>query len=180
MSGDQSTEILRRTVLQGAAGAAAVAPVFSMPTGQGANDFAFLSGEWAIKHRRLKAAGEWDAFEGEASVWPALGGMASIEELRIPAWDFSGMGLRFFDPEKGDWADHWVNGKARVVNSAMYGRFEDGVGNFELEEMDGDRPIKVRGVWDRITATSCRWWQSVSRDGGATWEVNWYMDWTRR
>ena len=40
-------------------------------------------------------------------------------------------------------------------------------------------PIKVRGVWDRITRTSCRWHQAVSRDGGNTWDVNWWMDWTR-
>ena len=36
-----------------------------------------------------------------------------------------------------------------------------------------------RGVWDRITPTSCRWHQSTSKDGGKTWDYNWYMDWTR-
>ena len=47
------------------------------------------------------------------------------------------------------------------------------------DEVDGDTPIKVIGLWDQITKTSCRWRQGVSRDGGKTWEWNWIMDWTR-
>jgi len=59
------------------------------------------------------------------------------------------------------------------------GVFVDGVGVFEADDMDGETPIKVRGVWDRITPNSCRWYQEISRDGGRTYQGNWYMDWTR-
>ena len=45
--------------------------------------------------------------------------------------------------------------------------------------MDGDTPIKVIGLWDQITKTSCRWRQMASEDGGATWSENWIMHWTR-
>jgi hypothetical protein len=38
-----------------------------------------------------------------------LAGVGSVEELRIPARNFSGMGLRLLDLEKKVWADHWVN-----------------------------------------------------------------------
>ena len=31
--------------------------------------------------------------------------------------------------------------------------------------------VKVRGVWDYITPTSCRWRQAVSRDGGEAWKI---------
>ena len=59
------------------------------------------------------------------------------------------------------------------------GVFVNGVGTFIADDVDGDRPIKVRGVWDRITPKSCRWHQGLSRDGGKTWQEDWFMDWTR-
>lgn len=145
-------------------------------------DFNFLAGEWKIKHKRLKAphTDQWEEFEGEATCWTILGGVGSVEELRIPARNFSGMGLRLLDVEKGIWNDFWVNAKNGVLTTpGQTGTFEGGIGTFTADDKDGDKPIKVKGVWDRITPTSCRWWQSVSWDGGITWEDNWYMDWTR-
>jgi hypothetical protein len=61
----------------------------------------------------------------------------------------------------------------------MWGGFENGVGTWIADDTDDGAPIKVRGVWDRITPSSCRWHQAVSRDGGKTWQENWFMDWTR-
>jgi hypothetical protein len=145
-------------------------------------DFDFLAGEWKISHRRLKdpKTQEWDEFEGEATVWSVLDGVGSIEELRIPARQFAGMGVRLLDVEKRIWNDHWVNARSGVLGpGGLTGVFRDGVGVFEADDMDGDKPIKVRGVWDRITPTSCRWYQTVSYDGGKTWQDNWYMDWQR-
>ena len=55
------------------------------------SDFDFLSGSWKIRNRQLKD-GAWDEFEGEATVHGLLAGVASVEELRIPARNFSGMG----------------------------------------------------------------------------------------
>ena len=145
-------------------------------------DFDFLAGEWKIHHRRLKTPGsdDWDVFEGEATCWTILAGVGSVEELRIPARNFSGMGLRLLDVEKREWSDFWVNAKSGVLTTpGTTGVFVDGAGTFVDDDVDGDMPIKVRGVWDRITPTSCRWHQAVSRDGGKTWEGQWFMDWTR-
>ena len=154
---------------------AALPPALGNP-----GDFAFLAGEWRIANRRLKAPGEWDAFEGEATVFTILGGVGSVEELRIPARGFTGMGLRLLDVEKRIWSDHWVNGAKGVLTTpGQTGGFDNGVGTFNGDALDGDQPIIVRGIWDRITPTSCRWRQAISRDGGATWEENWVMDWAR-
>jgi hypothetical protein len=145
-------------------------------------DFDFLAGEWKISHRRLKDAkkGEWDEFEGEATCWSILGGVGSIEELRIPARSFAGAGIRLLDVEKKVWRDFWVNGKSGVLTPpGMPGNFENGVGTFLADDMDGKQKIKVRGVWDRITPTSCRWHQAISRNAGKSWEENWFMDWKR-
>ena len=53
------------------------------------------------------------------------------------------------------------------------GRFTDGRGEFLSEEEFDGRPILVRFVISDITATSCRFEQSFSDDGGHSWEVNW-------
>ncbi|HEX8877214.1 MAG TPA: hypothetical protein VF777_10725 [Phycisphaerales bacterium] len=149
-------------------------------------EFDFLAGEWKIKHRRLKNPGpgakvkEWDEFEGEATCFTILAGVGSVEELRIPSRGFSGMGLRLLDVENKVWNDFWVNAKSGVLTTpGQTGDFENGVGTFGADDMDGDKPIKVKGVWDQITPNSCRWWQAVSWDDGKTWEENWVMEWTR-
>lgn len=77
------------------------------------------------------------------------------------------------------WSDHWVShGACVIVPAPMWGAFEGGVGT-ATDDSDGEIAIWSRGVWDRITATSCRWHQAFSRDEGKTWEHNWFMEWTR-
>ena len=179
----------RRSVLQIAAGLAAAgsaalqgaqaAPAAPAPTGK-PGDFDFLSGEWTIKNRQLKN-GAWDSFDGEATVHGILAGIGSVEELRIPARNFSGMGLRLLDVERKLWADHWVNARSGVLTPPpTWGSFVGGVGTWDAEDKDGDTPVIYRGVWDQITPRSCRWYQASSRDGGKTWVENWVMHWTRR
>ncbi len=187
------TDPLRRAMLQSAAAiaitqlatdtalaAAPGAPAAGTPPAK-AGDFDFLAGHWKIAHKRLKGPGEgWDTFAGEATCWTILGGAGSIEELRIPARNFSGLGIRLLEIKQRIWADYWVSGGDGVLSTpGMTGTFENGAGVFTADDKDGNQPIKVRGVWDRITPTSCRWHQAVSRDDGKTWEENWFMDWTR-
>ena len=107
--------------------------------------------------------------------------MGSVEELRIPARGFSGMGLRLLDVEKRIWHDHWVNARSGVLTlPGQTGGFENGAGVFVAEdEADGKRVV-IHGIWDEITATSCRWRQRLSRDGGASWTDDWVMHWRRR
>jgi hypothetical protein len=164
---------------QGVAKTATPSAAFTPPPGN-AGEFNFLAGEWRIAHRRPKSDGTWDEFEGEATCFTILGGVGSVEELRIPSRDFSGMGLRLLDVTNHVWRDFWVNARSGVIGGeGMPGGFENGAGTFIADDVDGDQPIKVRGVWDAITPTSCRWTQAISRDGGQTWEENWFMQWTR-
>jgi hypothetical protein len=188
-------EIKRRSLLQGAAGLIVAAMGASSMNdtvnaaetttgkiiGKGVGDFDFLTGEWTIKNRRLKNGSTivWEEFAGAATVHRLMGGMASIEELRIPANNYRGMGVRVWHSQEKLWADHWTGAYNGVVNPPQLGQFIGGEGIFiSDDEMDG-KPIKARGVWDRITPNSCRWHQSTSADGGKTWDYNWYMDWTR-
>ena len=156
---------------------ASAAPA-AKPEGK-AGDFDFLTGEWRIANRFLEKD-KWIEFPGEATVHRILAGIGSVEELRIPARGFSGMGLRLLDVEKRIWNDHWVNAKSGVVSvPGQQGVFVDGVGSFTSHDKDDQGDVIYRGVWDRITPNSCRWYQSWSRDGGKSWTDTWFMDWAR-
>lgn len=183
---DDTIETQRRAMLQLAGGltaasaasaVAAAAPPRSQvalprPTGK-------AGGRWTIAQRRLKD-GEWDRFDGEATVHGLLGGILSVEELRIPARNFSGMGLRLLDVERRLWADFWVNARSGVLEPPpAWGSFVDGVGTWDTEDGDGAERVIWRGCWDRITPRSCRWTQSTSRDGERGWQEQWVMEWTR-
>lgn len=166
------------TAVQSADAPAIAKAVPPAPTGK-PGDFDFLSGEWKIKNRQRKGDG-WDTFDGEATVHGILRGIGSVEELRIPSRNFSGMGLRLLDVEKRLWADHWVNAKSGVLTPPpSWGSFVDGVGIWDDDDTEGDKPVIVRGAWDQITPRSCRWYQAMSRDGGRHWEESWVMQWTR-
>ena len=183
-SSDRAPELLPEAVAdivaagQGAMTAGRVGAIKPAPTGK-PGDFDFLSGTWKIKNRQLKGQ-TWDLYDSEATVVGILAGIASIEELRIPVRNFSGMGLRLLDIERKLWADYWVNSRSGVLTPPpAWGSFVNGVGTWDSDDVDGDAPIIVRGVWDKITPSSCRWYQAVSRDDGKTWEENWIMDWAR-
>lgn len=188
MSEDESTRLRRRDLLQLAAALSAAGTLGSQgavaaartpePTGR-SGDFEFLTGTWKIRNRRL-VAGAFDEFESEATVFSILGGLASVEELRIPARGFSGMGLRLLDVERRLWADFWVNSKSGILTTPpVWGSFVDGIGRWDQDDEADGAPIIVRGVWDQITPTACRWYQAVSRDDGQSWAENWVMHWAR-
>jgi hypothetical protein len=144
-------------------------------------DFDFLAGHWNIANKRANASQDgWDVFSGEATCWSILNGGGSIEELRIPERNFFGLGIRLLERNTGVWSDHWVSGQDGILSTpGMTGAFVDGDGIFVADDVDDAGPVRVRGVWDRITPNACRWRQAASRDGGTTWEENWLMDWTR-
>ncbi len=146
-------------------------------------DFDFLTGRWKIlnhKRRNGPSGDFWDVFDGEATVHALLAGICSVEELRIPARQFSGMGLRLLDVKQAQWSDFWVNAASGALGTpGLTGSFENGAGIFEDAAEEDGKPVRYRSVWDCITPTSCRWQQGASRDGGATWVLDWSMAWTR-
>jgi len=157
-----------------------IPPLPETPTPGRPGDFDFLTGEWRIHHWQRRGGNEWIEFEGEATVTAILAGIGSVEELRIPERNFSGMGLRLLDVEKRVWSDFWVNARSGVLTTpGQTGSFEDGSGIFVTDDVENGQPVKYAGVWDSITPTNCRWRQAASHDGGKSWEQSWIMSWTR-
>lgn len=151
------------------------------PSGKGPGDFDFLTGEWTIELRNFDTSGPNgnEVKKASATVHRVLGGAGSIEELRRGDGTMWGMGVRVWLPEKKLWADHWTAAANGVVNPPQLGSFIGGAGLFTADDVDDGKPVRFRAVWDKITPSSCRWYQCQSRDDGKSWEYGWYMDWTR-
>ena len=150
------------------------------------HDFDFYMGSWRIHHRRLKErlAGndEWEEFEGTSVAWPLLDGAGNVDDnvLELPSGIYRAVSLRCFDPGSDQWSIWWLDARnPRSIEPPVVGRFENGVGTFIGEDTFNGKPILVRFIWSDITATTCRWEQAFSPDGGAMWEVNWIMESTR-
>lgn len=154
--------------------------------GPAVHDFDFYMGKWRVHHRRLteRLAGsdEWQEFESISTAWPILGGAGNIDDnvLELPAGTYRAISLRTYDPETDRWSIWWLDGRnPGQLDPPVVGGFKDGIGVFEGDDTFHGQPIIVRYIWSDITATTTRWEQSFSPDGGATWEVNWIMESTR-
>ena len=150
------------------------------------HDFDFYRGSWRIHHRRLKErlAGNdvWEEFEGTSVAWSLLGGAGNVDDnvLELPGGTYRAVSIRSFNPETNQWSIWWLDARnPGSIEPPVVGGFKDGVGTFIGEDTFNGRPILVRFLWSDITASTCRWEQAFSPDGGATWEVNWVMESTR-
>ena len=148
----------------------------------GRRDFHFLYGRWAVAHRRLRQRGvgcqDWDAFEGTAFCQGLMGGLCNVDENDLGERGH-GLSFRTFEVEARRWSIYWVASASGLLQAPVHGRFENGIGLFRGDDVDGDRPVQVTYLWDRITQSTARWSQAFSYDGGETWETNWTMDFTR-
>ena len=152
----------------------------------GASDFDFLTGDWDVAHRKLKhrlsGSDEWAEFGGRTLARRLTNGLGNQDEnwLDDPSGAYAAMTVRYFDPDRREWAIYWIDSRRPTVEPAVVGGFSDGIGTFLADDVLDGRPIKVRFVWSEIGPDSARWEQAFSPDGGATWEVNWVMRFTRR
>jgi hypothetical protein len=144
------------------------------------NDFDFLVGTWTVANRRL-AAGAWDEFPGESTCLQVWDGAANFDQISFPTKGFRGLTLRLYDPARDEWSLYWASSRdGQLGLPPVVGRFDtDGVGRFHADEVHDGRAVRVRYVWDGITATTARWAQAFSHDAGRTWQTNWVMDFTR-
>lgn len=148
----------------------------------GALDFDFLHGRWQVRGRRLAerlvGCTEWLELEATCECWPMLDGLANADELRtefLPG--FVGMTVRVFDPKAAQWAIYWADNRVGILDPPMRGSFDGDVGTFFGPDVHAGRAVLSRFTWTR--ATTPRWEQAFSADGGRTWETNWVMDFTR-
>jgi hypothetical protein len=150
-----------------------------------ARDFDFWMGRWSCHNRVLRArlarSDEWVEFASTVVARPILDGLGNEDEFRSDYGEgFVGMSFRFFDPERKRWSIYWADTRRPgELEPPVFGGFSGDTGVFEGDDTFDGRPIRVRFIWSGVTTPTPRWEQAFSEDGGATWETNWIMDFTR-
>ncbi|MBO9545395.1 DUF1579 domain-containing protein [Caulobacter sp.] len=150
------------------------------------HDFDFFIGAWTVRHRRLRKrlAGnnDWEEFDGTTTCQALLGGVVNLNESKAmrASGPTAGMGLRAYDANTDTWAD-WTLSAANPheIGPPGIGRFANGVGTFLSDETFEGRPIKVRGQFRSLSPGEAQWDQAFSPDGGASWETNWIMRYSK-
>jgi hypothetical protein len=154
----------------------------------GQRDFDFLVGSWKIHLKRLvqpeQGAKEWVDLDGTVVCRQVFDGRAEVEEFSVESRDkkmhIQGLATRFYNPTSHQWSIWWANAK----DGAMYpppvvGEFKDGRGEFYDQEAVNGRVVFTRYVWTATTTKSPHFEQSISTDGGKTWELWWVTDQTK-
>jgi hypothetical protein len=151
----------------------------------GADGFDFLLGAWRVRHRmlarRLAGSTDWIEFGGTVEVRPILGGLGNVDEngLDDPAGRYAASSLRLFDPATSRWSIHWFDPRMPAQDPPVVGRFDGPEGRFFADDAFEGRPIRVRFVYRDLGAGRAHWSQAFCAVGGARWETNWTMDFTR-
>jgi hypothetical protein len=115
---------------------------------------------------------------------PILGGLGNVDTYHVADFpgrgSFHGFALRLFDPQSCVWRIWWASSiGSGELEPPVSGKFADGEGEFEGDDLFAGDPIKVRFTWSDITDTSAKWQQSFSFDGGTTFALNWVMEFSR-
>lgn len=154
----------------------------------GQRDFDFLVGSWKIHLKRLiqtdHGAKQWVEMDGTVVCRQVFEGRAEVEEFNVMSADqkmhIEGMATRFYNPASHQWSIWWANAK----DGAMYpppviGEFNNGRGEFYDQEVVNGRFVFTRYVWTGTTTRSPHFEQSLSTDGGKSWELFWVTDQTK-
>jgi hypothetical protein len=125
------------------------------------------------------------------------GGVGDIDYFKACYWkDFVGVTVRTYDSNTGLWRIYWVDNRfsAGVIQPPVVGKFKGNVGIFEGPDTYKGIPVVVRYTWTlnpapaatapqwekvlnpKGTPVAAKWEQAFSRDGGKTWETNWYNE----
>jgi hypothetical protein len=143
------------------------------------HDFDFEIGTWRTHLKRLQhpltGSTTWIEYDGTSKISKIWNGRANLVELEVdgPTGHLEGLSLRLYNPQSHQWSLNFANSAQGTMSIPTIGEFKNGRGEFYDQETFNNRTILVRNVFEDITATSYRFEQAFSDDGGKTWEVNW-------
>jgi hypothetical protein len=148
----------------------------------GQHDFDFIFGRWKV-HLKQHAPGvnTWSEFDGTSVYRKVWAGRANLNEFEAesPAGHIEGLTLRTYNPKTRQWSLYWASSKDGILAAPQIGQFKDGRGEFYAEDTSDGKATFVRYVWTKAGADSVHFEQSLSDDGGQTWDTNWISDMDR-
>jgi len=93
-------------------------------------------------------------------------GAASFDEITFPTKGFSGLTLRLYNPESGNWSLYWASKRTGTLFPPVAGRFTGGRGEFYGDDAYEGKDVRARFIWSDITPSSAHWEQAFSLDDG--------------
>jgi len=147
--------------------------------------------------KRLAGSHEWADFITCDEGSPLPGGIGDIDYWKASLWkDFVGVTVRTYDAKTGLWRIYWVDNtfSEGVIQPPVVGKFDGNIGIFEGPDTFNGKPITVRYTWTinptpaqtsapweqalnpKQSPVVAKWEQAFSKDGGKTWETNWYNE----
>jgi len=150
------------------------------------SDFDYLVGKWSIRNRTLKeplsGRDEWQEFDATQELRPILLGLGNVDVFRaeLDAGPFEGFTLRLFDSDARLWTIYWADSTTLKLDDGKIGSFDGDQGNFFGREIVAGQTVIVRFHWDKRNPENPTYSRAFSTDAGATWEWNWYSNFTRR
>ena len=152
----------------------------------GVASFDVLLGAWQARQRSLQADGTTWVDAPHPARWNfyrILDGAAVQDDWIAPSPDvplvdggtrFRGTNLRSYDPGTDTWHCIWIS-SAQAAPRRFSATWRDGT--FVMTAIDTPQPR--RNIFSDITASSFRWRQEWSFDGGASWTPVAYIEATR-
>jgi len=151
----------------------------------GQHDFDFNFGTWHTHIRHLlhpfTGSQEWAEMNGTVSVRKVWGGKAQLEEIEADGngGHFEGMTLFLYDTDARQWSMYFASSDGGELNAPTVGSFKDGRGELYGQDSLNGKAILVRVIWSVTSADAHHFQQSLSEDGGKTWQPNFEADLTR-
>ena len=126
---------------------------------KGRHAFAFQTGEWRVRHRKLRerlvGSTDWTEFNGTCSAWELMNGLGNVDEHLIP--DLSGTyraaTFRQANPSTGEWSIWWFDPRQPAPEPPVRGGFKNGVGTFFGCDLLRDRPLTLSGAHETFHGT---------------------------
>ncbi len=143
----------------------------------GQHDFDFDFGTWKVHIKRLQhpltGSQTWLEYDGTDEVHKIWNGRANLAEVEAdgPAGHLEFLSLRLYNPQSHQWSLNVANSTEGVMNAPTIGEFKNGRGEFYDQETVNDRAVLARTVWSDITPNSYHFEESLSQDGGKTWQA---------
>ena len=148
----------------------------------GQHDFDFIFGRWKI-HTRTRAHGSnnWSEYNGIGTYQKIWDGRAVLNEFETDgqAGHIEGLGLQTYNPQAHQWSLYWVDSSDGILGVPVIGQFKDGLGEFYAQDNVEGKARLISYIWSKMTKASAHFEESLSDDGGKTWDPIWVSDMTR-
>jgi len=149
----------------------------------GSHDFDFLYGTWLMHNWRqrkpLSGSQIWATFDATDKCEPLPGGLGNEDVMRTDQFfkkGFVGLTIRLYDPATGLWKLYWVDNMNSHGDAGQpnIGKFNGNVGIFDEKLTYHGKPTIDRYTWTKFgkgAKVAAHFEESMSQDGGKTWEV---------